>query len=105
MRSLVRWLDRTGLLWEPEGQEIAELLTEHESCGQQHKRYAARVPLRMWAIVAKDEDDRFRVKDVKAHTGEEAVEEYQKIFSYEVVGYGMLGGSGHKFTWVNELER
>ena len=60
---------------------------------------------RLWVVIARDANNTWRVRDVRAYTAEHAVAKYRNIFKiYEVVGVGLLGGSGHAVQWLRNGE-
>ncbi len=63
-----------------------------------------RRPPRLWVILARDVANQWRVREVKANTADQAATKYSNIFDYEVVGVGLLGGSGHPIQWLTDGE-
>jgi len=63
-----------------------------------------RHPPRLWAILARDVHNTWRVREVRANSADQAVSKYSNIFDYEVVGVGLLGGSGHPVQWMRDGE-
>ncbi len=63
-----------------------------------------KMPPRLWAILARDVHNTWRVREVRANTAEQAAAKYNNIFNYEVVGVGLLGGSGHAIQWMRDGE-
>ena len=62
-------------------------------------------PPRLWVILARDDANTWRVREVRAETADQAAVKYNNIFStYEVVGVGLLGGSGHPVGWLRNGE-
>jgi hypothetical protein len=45
-------------------------------------------------------DGIWRCREVRARDHDDAIDKYSAIFDYEVMGVGLLGGSGHRFHWV-----
>ncbi len=54
----------------------------------------------MFVVLATDDEDNWRCKDVKAFDHEDAAEEYNLTMPYKVRGVGLLGGSGHPVNWL-----
>jgi hypothetical protein len=56
---------------------------------------------RRWVVIARDpENNKWRVRQVKAYGADEAKEAYEKIFgSYQVMGVGKLDSSGWPVKW------
>jgi len=63
-----------------------------------------KMPPRLWAILARDVHNTWRVREVRANTADQAAAKYNNIFDYEVVGVGLLGGSGHPVQWLRDGE-
>ena len=61
-------------------------------------------PPRLWAVLARDVANIWRVREVRASSADQAVAKYNNIFKYEVVGVGLLGGSGHQVHWLRNGE-
>ena len=59
---------------------------------------------RLWVILARDDGNTWRVREVRAYSHEHAAQKYSNIFDYEVVGVGLLGGSGHPVNWLRNGE-
>jgi len=71
-----------------------------------HERQADhdKTPPRLWVVIARDLNNMWRVREVRTHTAEQAAAKYNNIFNYEVVGVGLLGGSGHPVQWMTDGE-
>ncbi len=61
-------------------------------------------PPRLWVVLARDVGNLWRVREVRANTADQAVSKYNNIFDYEVMGVGLLGGSGHPVQWMTDGE-
>ena len=61
-------------------------------------------PPRLWVVIARDVTNIWRVREVKADSAEQAAAKYNNIFQYEVMGVGLLGGSGYQIQWLREGE-
>jgi hypothetical protein len=68
--------------------------------GIHRKRYSER--RRMFVVLARDEHNQWRARQVPALSAADAQKRYEDIFTvYEVVGVANLEGSGHPIEWVN----
>ncbi len=59
---------------------------------------------RLWVVLARDIKNTWRVREVRAYSPDHAAQKYNNIFDYEVVGVGLLGGSGHPVQWLRNGE-
>lgn len=61
--------------------------------------------IRLWCVLARDVNNTWRGREVRAYTAKHAVSKYRNIFKiYEVVGVVLLGGSGHAIKWYRDGE-
>lgn len=69
--------------------------------GGNNKGFAVTPGPRSFVVIATDERGNWRVKDVTAVSHVEAERKYKKVFPYQVIGVGLLGGSGHPIKWTH----
>ncbi len=81
-------------LWGKDGSSEAIRLAQHNSDQSP----------RLWVVIARDVHNTWRVREVRTYNAEMAAAKYNNIFDYEVMGVGLLGGSGHAIQWMRDGE-
>jgi hypothetical protein len=67
------------------------------------KREAPKPIKRKWVVIARDKNNVWRVRQIRAYDAEGAKAAYEKLFtSYQVMGVGKLDSSGWPVTWYGD---